>query len=122
MPAFKAISLTNRSRSEAENGFNHKLEDWSLSDWTTALCGEVGELANIVKKLNRARDGIPGNKETEEELREALEDEIADVFLYLDLIAQREGINLELAIVAKFNATSRKIGAPHRLAMNKSFD
>lgn len=30
---------------------------WSLSDWFTAAMGELGEAANVAKKLNRERDG-----------------------------------------------------------------
>jgi NTP pyrophosphatase (non-canonical NTP hydrolase) len=61
------------------------------------------------------RDGIPGNTQTPEELRAALADEFADAVIYLDLAAQSQGFGLAEAIVAKFNRTSEKIGAPHRL-------
>lgn len=106
------FSERNRRRCEATNGFNHKLDDWSLSDWITAITGEIGEAANIVKKLNRIRDGIPGNKkeETKEELEHALYDELADVYIYLDLLAQRVGMNLHGHVEVKFQRTSKKIG------------
>ena len=104
------FSLWNRTRCEAVDGFNHKLSDWSLSDWMTATVGELGEAANVAKKLNRVRDGIPGNTETEDELRAALADELADAFVYLDLMCQSQGIVLSEAVVSKFNRTSHKIG------------
>lgn len=104
------FSVFNRRRCEAPKGFNHTLSSWSMSDWMTATMGELGEAANIAKKLNRVRDGIPGNKETEAELRAALADEIADTFIYLDLLAQSQGICLEDAVIAKFDRTSEKIG------------
>lgn len=66
--------------------------------------------ASWAKKLNRVRDGIPGNAETPEQLRAALADEIADTFIYLDLLAQSQGIDLETAVIDKFNRTSAKIG------------
>ena len=91
------------------------LESWSLSDWAVALGGECGELQNVVKKLNRVRDGITGNKESEHELKCMLADEIADVFIYLDLFARRAGFNLEDCIRAKFNETSKRVGFPERL-------
>lgn len=47
-----------------------------------ALCGEAGELANIIKK--RWRDGA--------DLREEACDEIADIRVYLELIAKCFGI------------------------------
>ena len=107
---FREFSVFNRRRCEAGHGFNHPIGDWSLSDWFTATMGELGEAANIAKKLNRARDGIPGNSETTDELSAALADEIADTFIYLDLLAQSAGINLGEAVISKFNRTSEKIG------------
>lgn len=109
------FSVFNRRRCEAVNGFNHPLSGWSLSDWMTATMGELGEAANVAKKLNRVRDGIPGNKETPDELRAALAEEIADTFIYLDLLAQSQGIVLEEAVIAKFNKTSEKIGYDNKL-------
>lgn len=106
----ETFSERNRRRCESRHGFNHTLSSWSLSDWMTAVAGEVGEAANIIKKLNRFRDGIPGNRETEEELRSALADEIADAAIYLDLLAQAAGFDLETIRDAKFDKTSDKIG------------
>jgi NTP pyrophosphatase (non-canonical NTP hydrolase) len=107
------ISVLNHAR--ALRWHPHGIESWSLSDWGIALAGECGELCNVVKKLNRVRDGIPGNKETPEELQKALGDEIADVYIYLDLFARRVGVNLEDVIRAKFNATSERVGFPERI-------
>jgi NTP pyrophosphatase (non-canonical NTP hydrolase) len=109
------FSVFNLRRCEAANGFNHQLGSWSLSDWMTATMGELGEAANVAKKLNRVRDGIPGNKESPEELKSALADELADAFIYLDLLAQSQGICLEDAVVAKFDKTSEKIGYDNKL-------
>ena len=108
----KAFSEANRRRCEASNGFNHSLNSWSLSDWFTAFVGEAGEAANVAKKLNRVRDGIPGNKETPEQLREKLASELADAFVYLDLLCQSEGIDLMKTVVKTFNAKSAQIGYP----------
>jgi len=49
---------------------------------TLALCGEVGELANMIKK--RWRDNV--------DLSEEIRDEIADIRIYLELIAKCFGI------------------------------
>lgn len=106
----RKFSEINRIRCESRTGFNHPIESWSLSDWITAAVGEFGEMANIAKKLNRERDGIKGNTKSEQELKHDFADELADAFIYLDLIAQRAGINLEDAVIAKFNKTSEKIG------------
>jgi len=112
----KNFSHVNRLRCEHPEGFNHNLNDWSLSDWFTAMLGEFGEAANVAKKLNRFRDGIRGNKETKEQLQEQLEDELADVFIYLDLLAQRSGFDLSDAVVRVFNRKSDSLGCQIKLA------
>lgn len=106
----KTFSRRNRERCESPNGFNHKLNSWSGSDWMTAILGELGEAANIQKKLNRVRDGIIGNKETPEHLREKLSDELGDVYIYLDLFCQSQGIDLEQAVLRVFERKSLEIG------------
>jgi NTP pyrophosphatase (non-canonical NTP hydrolase) len=47
-----------------------------------ALCGEAGELANLIKK--RWRDGA--------DLSEEIRDELADIRVYLELLAKCFGI------------------------------
>lgn len=91
------------------------IKSWSLSDWAVALAGEAGELCNVIKKMNRVRDGLVGNKAGEADFRTQLKNEIADVYLYLDLICAREGIDLAEAVRDKFNEVSERIGAPERL-------
>jgi NTP pyrophosphatase (non-canonical NTP hydrolase) len=113
---FAEFAQVNRERCEAADGFGHPLSGWSVSDWFLAAMGEFGEAANKAKKLNRVRDGIPGNSETPDELRAGLADEIADTVIYLDLLAQSEGFDLGTIVSSKFNRTSEKIGSPARLA------
>jgi NTP pyrophosphatase (non-canonical NTP hydrolase) len=105
-----AFSAENRARCESPTGFNHALSSWSLSDWMTATLGELGEAANVAKKLNRVRDGIRGNSETEGELRQKLGSEIADAFIYLDLMAQSQGLRLSEIVRRTFDAKSQQIG------------
>ena len=76
------------------------------------LAGEVGEACNVIKKLVRERLGIRGSRATLAQLAE----ELADVVICTDLIAMSEGIDLNAAVAAKFNATSEKVGLPTRLA------
>ena len=52
------------------------------------LAGEAGEACNVVKKLERERLGLPGSRETVEHLAE----ELADVFICLDLLAAGCGL------------------------------
>lgn len=112
---FGQFSEANRARCESPQGFKHPLTGWSTSDWMTAMVGEVGEAANVVKKLNRCRDGVPGNKVTEAELREMLRKELGDVFVYLDLMAQSLGFSIADAAVEVFNSKSAEIGYPVKL-------
>lgn len=105
------FSERNLKRCESPDGFNHSLDSWSLSDWFTATMGELGEAANVAKKLNRYRDGITqSNSETKEELEKQLWREVADTFIYLDLLARAAGFSLANAVEMKFQETSRKIG------------
>src|SRR5262245_3438956 len=97
------FSHINRQRCESSQGFDHPLGQWALSEWLVATLGELGEAANIAKKLNRIRDGIPGNSETETELLAALQDELADAFTYLDLTAQSCGFNTEGIVLSKWD-------------------
>lgn len=113
---FEEFSEANRARCESSQGFNHPLHGWSTSDWMTALMGEVGEAANVVKKLNRYRDGVPGNKVSEAELRAMLRRELGDVFVYLDLTAQSLGFSIAAAALEVFNAKSAEIGYPTTLS------
>lgn len=110
MMNLKEFSQMNLERSESPNGFNHQLGLWSLSDWFTAVLGELGEAANVAKKLNRVRDGIPGNDETEQQLKDNLARELADTFIYLDLLCQSVGVDLSEIVPKVFDAKSKKIG------------
>ena len=80
-----------------------------------AVLGELGEAANIAKKLNRVRDGIPGNKETVDTLKNKLRQEIGDAGVYLDLLAQSAGFNFGAAMIEVFNAKSTELGCPIRM-------
>jgi NTP pyrophosphatase (non-canonical NTP hydrolase) len=97
------------------DGFNHKLKSWSTSDWFTAVMGELGEAANVAKKLNRVRDGIRGNKESAEILRAKLRKELGDVFVYLDLLCQSLGFEIGDAATQVFNEKSAEIRCPIQL-------
>jgi len=110
---FKTLRAANMSR--CARWHPRGLSEWSLSDWGVATAGEMGEALNVVKKLNRERDEIAGNDLSENELRQQLADELADVAIYLDIMAASEGIDLGRAIADKFNRTSKKVGFPERI-------
>lgn len=106
---FDELRKANVARCESPDGFDHPLDNWSVAEWGCAVSGEVGEACNIAKKLLRVRDSIPGNKQSKEELQEALIREIADAVIYLDLWAASQGIDLEMAVRLAFNAKSIEI-------------
>lgn len=109
----RGFSRLNRQRSDKWHPLG--LNSWSLSDWAVALAGETGELCNVIKKLNRSRDGLVGNNMTDPELQAQMADEIADVFCYLDLLAQAAGLSLDECVRIKFNKVSERNGFPERI-------
>jgi NTP pyrophosphatase (non-canonical NTP hydrolase) len=95
----------------------HRHREWfgdkpvSLLFRATELAGEVGELCNAIKKLERERLGVKGSKATLEQLS----DELADVVIAADLLAMQFGINVAEAIESKFNKTSKAYKLKTRL-------
>jgi NTP pyrophosphatase (non-canonical NTP hydrolase) len=78
--------------------------------------GESGEVGNVVKKLRRAEVGLRGVLDGDrDDLLAKLAEEIADTYLYLDLLATYYGIDVPSAVIAKFNAVSELQGLPERL-------
>ena len=88
--------------------------DWSPAQWLQALVGEVGEFANLRKKYER------GDITSEQYAVEAAK-ELADIQIYLDILATRcldtkdsahpTGINLGRATIDKFNEVSKRVGS-----------
>jgi NTP pyrophosphatase (non-canonical NTP hydrolase) len=78
--------------------------DWSLNDWMTAVTGEVGEAANILKKIRRGDFTI-------EEVKSELEMELSDIIIYLDILASQLGIDLSEAVMKTFNRKSTQVGS-----------
>lgn len=82
----------------------HLFQAYSSSDerfLTLALCGECGELANMIKK--RWRDNV--------DLSEEIKDEIADVRIYLELLAKCfdiEGEKLDARVEQKLAKVAEK--------------
>lgn len=79
--------------------------DWSPAQWLQAVVGELGEYANLRKKVERG-------DMTMEEARPLLADELADVVIYLDILAAQLKVNLGEAVMSKWNQTSEKVGVP----------
>lgn len=88
--------------------------DWSPAQWLQAVVGELGEYANVRKKFERG-------DLTFNEYEVLAAKELADVQIYLDILAHRcldagtrfhpTGVDLGQATVAKFNEVSVRVGA-----------
>jgi len=118
--SFAQMRVVNAARSKAWHGRGGKVrkqDEWNAADWSNAMCGEAGEVANAVKKLRRLQTRIVSSKgpKTIEEAKAEIAKEMADTVLYLDLLADHLGIDLGAAVIAKFNEISDREGFPHRL-------
>lgn len=82
--------------------------DWSLAEWCNAVTGELGELANVLKKVQRG-------DLTLDEARQQIADECADVVTYLDILAFRAGVDLGDATRRKWNRVSERVGCDLRI-------
>lgn len=78
--------------------------DWSPAEWLQATVGELGELANLLKKVRR------GDFTLEEKMPD-IRKEFADVVIYFDILALQFGIDLGEAVREKFNEVSHRVGA-----------
>ncbi len=74
---------------------------WDLPRWGNALAGEVGELCNIIKKIDRDGD-------QEGKLLISLYGELGDVMSYLCMLSTRAGIDLQVACGDKFNEVTMR--------------
>lgn len=107
---------------ELQTAHQARQDEWcpdqkpDLSFRGNEMAGETGEACNVIKKLERERLGWRGSRATLDDLA----DELADVVHTVTLCAIVAGIDLERAVIRKFNATSEKNGLRQRLAaLNK---
>lgn len=120
MLTFDKLSEQNAARAERWHAGG---DEWTASDWSNALAGEVGEACNLVKKVRRHEtrvdrvEGGAGSYNTPDldELLLGIADEIADIIIYADLLARHFDIPVEEAVRRKFNRVSEAQGFPERL-------
>lgn len=79
--------------------------DWSPSQWLQAVTGELGEYSNVRKKFERGDMNA-------KEFKALAKHELADVAIYLDILAFQLDIDLGEAIKEKFNIVSERINCP----------
>ena len=111
---FDALRTANTLRlPQFKNALGHPAHmmadgsDWSPADWFVATVGELGEAANLMKKIRR-NDFVTKDIQA---ARLKLAKEYADVVIYLDLMAKQYGIDLGDAVTLKFNEVSERIGS-----------
>lgn len=80
----------NEYQSEASQTALYPRRMANLEYPTLGLAGEAGEVANIVKKIQRDNDGV-----ITEEVRSKLKDELGDVLWYISACADELGLTLE---------------------------
>lgn len=78
-----------------------------LEHLLVCVLGELGELANVTKKIVRGDTTLQSS-------REQLEDEIADAFIYLVKICNQLGVDLESAFLKKLAANAERFRAFER--------
>ena len=86
-------------------GFGFIVNEWSLTDWMCALTGEIGEAANLIKKLRR------GEKIDKKEICF----ELADAITYIDLLMLALNLDTESILKEKFNIVSDRLGSDIKL-------
>jgi NTP pyrophosphatase (non-canonical NTP hydrolase) len=72
---------------------------------TLGLAGEAGEVANIVKKIQRDHGGV-----VTEEVRAKLKDELGDVLWYISACADELGLTLSEIAEYNVNKLARRHG------------
>jgi NTP pyrophosphatase (non-canonical NTP hydrolase) len=85
--------------------FGNKVEEWSETDWGCAIGGESGELQNWLIKRRRG-DNV--------DLKEVAH-EMADIVIYVDMLATKMNIDLEETIKEKWNIVSERRNIPLKM-------
>jgi NTP pyrophosphatase (non-canonical NTP hydrolase) len=95
----RAVGIHDRfmKLAQAKGGLNSEPE--VLHFLTLAICGEAGELANLVKKMWRGDEVDP----------EHIRDEIADIRIYLEHISRHLDIDLDKACERKLDEVHKRL-------------
>lgn len=105
LEAANLIRIPQFKNARGELAHSHPTgQDWSPAQWYQAMMGEFGEYANIRKKFERGDI-------SKEEFKQKAGYELADGIIYLSILAYQLGINIDDAIVEKFNIVSERVEA-----------
>lgn len=100
MSFWKKLHDANAAR-DAEWNPNKLL---SLSFRSNEMCGEIGEAANVIKKIERERLGLVGSRATLDQAGL----ELADGVICIGLISMELKLDMGYYVPKKFNLTSRE--------------
>ena len=103
---FERLRKANRERVplfKNKHGEVANCSDWTPAQWLQAMVGEVGEYANYRKKYERGDISF-------EEFQKEAKKELADIQIYLDILADNVNVDLGEATIEKFNEVSNRIG------------
>jgi len=81
---------------------------WTTAHWVQAMLGEFGELANLLKKVDRGDFSM-------KKVHKDIAYELADIQTYLDILAHKLHVDLGQATINKFNIVSERIGSEVKL-------
>ncbi len=100
-----------------------KDRDWeqfhSPKNLVMALTGEVGELAEIFQWMSEADSKVAG---TDPATAEAVEDELADVLLYLVRLSSALGVDLNKAVTKKLLKNEQKYPVERAKGSSKKYN
>ena len=115
--SFKTLREANKRRlpqfKDAQGRTAHAMpdgSDWSPAEWCGAVLGELGELANLEKKIKRG-DFDMDDPAVHAKVQGDVAREFADIVTYLDIYAMQRGVDLGEATRVKFNEVSRRVKA-----------
>jgi len=135
--SFKALQEAARKRSKyfrnAQGGLARKEgQEWTPERWTLATMGELGEFANLLKKVLRGDfkvdleaiknlGGVGFQDSSEDDLKTKLAFELADTAIYLALLADSLNIDLGEAVTQKFNRRSLEMPTPRVMLLDDGY-
>lgn len=97
--------------------------DTLISYFGNGLAGEVGELCNMIKKIDRVKltgVDIGHSYKASDITKHMLEEEVGGIMAYLCHICHRLDIDIEDAIINSFNAVSEEQNMPYRYIAHNS--
>lgn len=99
--------LQQRALADSKGWFPavHFTQHDAMVHFALGIAGEVGELVNIIKKINRRSTTLADN-------RDELELEMADIQIYLCDLAETAGVDLERAVERKRAILIERWGLP----------